>query len=79
MGFFAKKIRMLLLHDHSNHMVILGPFQSQFKNNYLHSFFLSTNMDIYIINMCLFMSMKCILIKIKIDIWHKYIKKYEKI
>jgi len=30
----CKKFRMSLLHDHLGHMVIFGPFQRQFRNNY---------------------------------------------
>jgi hypothetical protein len=36
MGFFAKKIRMSFLHDHSSCMVVPGPFQRQLKNNLPH-------------------------------------------
>jgi hypothetical protein len=34
-GVLCKKFHMWLLHDHSNHMVVLGPFQRQLKNNYI--------------------------------------------
>jgi hypothetical protein len=34
-GVLCKKFHMSFLHDHSDHMVILGPFQRQFINNYL--------------------------------------------
>ncbi len=35
-GVLCKKFCMSLLQDdHYGHMVILGPFQRQFKNNYL--------------------------------------------
>jgi hypothetical protein len=34
-GIICKMFRMLLLHDHSSHMVILVPFQRQLKNNFL--------------------------------------------
>jgi hypothetical protein len=32
---FCKKFGMLLLHDHSGRIVVSGPFQKQFRNNYL--------------------------------------------
>jgi hypothetical protein len=32
---FCKRFHMLLLHDHSGRMVVPGPFQKQFRNNYL--------------------------------------------
>ncbi len=34
-GVLCKKFGMSLLHDHSGHMVIPGPFQRLFKNTYL--------------------------------------------
>ncbi len=34
-GIFCKKFCILLLHDHSGCMIVLGPFQRQLKNNYL--------------------------------------------
>jgi hypothetical protein len=34
-GVICKKFCMLFLHDHSSRIVILVPFQRQFKNNYL--------------------------------------------
>ncbi len=33
-GVICKKFHMSLLHDHFGCMVILGPFQRQFRNNY---------------------------------------------
>ncbi len=32
-GVFCKKFHMSLLYDHSNSIVVLGPFQRQLKNN----------------------------------------------
>ncbi len=63
-------IANLLLHNHSNCMVVPRPFQRQFRNNYLYLittsfYFFSIHQDGYIkkqINTCVFMFMKCILI-----------------
>jgi hypothetical protein len=47
-GLLCKKFHMLLLHNHFDHIVIPGPFQRQFINNYLDfkpNYFITTSLS----------------------------------